>query len=88
MFESAIVDALMKVAAVGGLAGLVGSYVGSVRANLFGAALVGVIGGISAAGLLKILGVDPIASAGEGFSYLWSALGGLMLGYVISRSSR
>ncbi len=88
MLESVIVETLLKVGAAGALAGVVGSFLGSVRANLFGAALVGVIGGLSAAAVLRVLSVDPIISAGEGFSYLWAALGGAFLGFVISRSSR
>lgn len=88
MFDTPLFDALVRVGALGVLAGLIGSFIGSVRANLFGAALMGVIGAISAASVLRVIGVDPIVSAGQGFSYLWGGLGGLFLGYVVTRSSR
>lgn len=88
MLRSPLSEALFRIAATGVLAGAVGAFFGSVRANLFGGALIGAIGAVSAAVVLGILRVDPIFDAGEGFSYLWGGIGGFLLGYVVSRSTR
>ena len=88
MLRDPLLDALLKTLITGAIAGVVGAFAGSVRANLFAGALLGGIGGLSAAAVLRVLNVDPIVSAGRGFSYLWAGVGGVFLSYVVSRSSR
>lgn len=88
MLSDPVFDALLKVGIAGAIAGMAGSFAGSVRANVVASLLLGAIGGLSSAAVLRVLNVDPIISAGRGFSYLWAAVGGAFLGYVVSRSSR
>lgn len=79
-------QALAIVGAVGGIAGLIGGFVASAD-NLVGGILMGIIGGIAGSTIMKIAGAPAIASIGDGFSLLWGAVGGLILGYVVGRSS-
>jgi hypothetical protein len=79
-------QALAIVGAVGGLAGLVGGFVASAD-NLFGTVLMGIIGGIAGSTIMRIAGAPAIASIGDGFSFVWAAVGGLILGYVVCRSN-
>ena len=68
------------------IAGLLGGFLGS-KHRLFGAILLGVIGGIAAASIARIAGAGPIFDVGEGFSAIYAAVGGFLLGYVVSRST-
>jgi hypothetical protein len=79
-------QALAIVGAVGGVAGLIGGFIAS-ASNLFGAVLMGIIGGIAGSAIMKIAGAPPIASIGDGFSFVWAAAGGLILGYVVGRNN-
>jgi len=79
-------QALAICGAVGGVAGLLAGFIGNAT-NLLGAILIGIIGGIAASAILKIAGAPAIASVGDGFSLVWAAVGGLLLGYVVARSS-
>jgi uncharacterized membrane protein YeaQ/YmgE (transglycosylase-associated protein family) len=54
---------------------------------LFGAILLGIIGGIAASAIARIAGATPGFSVGEGFSAIYAAVGGFVLGYVVSRST-
>jgi hypothetical protein len=47
----------------------------------------GVIGGISFSTVMRIGGAPGIYSVGDDFSVIWSAAGGLILGYVVGRSN-
>jgi hypothetical protein len=83
---------ILRIALVGGVAGLVGGLVGSMRASLSGSFLMGAMGGVSAASIVNVAGLDPFAAnpvlrAGGGFSYAWAAIGGVLLGYVVTKSS-
>lgn len=83
---------ILRITLVGGLAGLVGGLVGSMRASLFGSFLMGAMGGVAVASIVNISGLDPFSpnpllDAGEGFSYAWAAIGGVLLGYVVTKSS-
>lgn len=78
-------EALAVIAAVGGLAGLIGGLIASAD-NLFGTLLMGIIGGISLSTVMRIGGAPGIYSVGDGFSLVWGAVGGLVLGYVVGRS--
>jgi hypothetical protein len=79
-------QALAIVGAVGGLAGLIGGFVASAN-RLLGTVLMGIIGGIAGSTIMKIAGAPAIASIGDGFSLVWAAVGGLILGYVVGRSN-
>jgi biotin transporter BioY len=47
----------------------------------------GVIGGIAGSTIMRIAGAPAFASVGDGFSVVWAAAGGLLLGYVVGRSN-
>jgi len=79
-------QALAIVGGVGAIAGLIGGFFSSAD-NLFGAALIGVIGGIAGAAIMRIANAPSIASVGDDFSVVWAAAGGLLLGYVVGRSN-
>lgn len=83
---SAVVEALFIVAIIGGIAGLIGGFLGS-KHNLIGAVLLGIIGGLSAAAVARIAGAEPLMSVGEGFSAVYAGIGGLVLGYAVGRST-
>ena len=86
MFESATLEALAIVGGVGGIAGLIGGFFAGAD-NLLGTILMGIIGGISAAAILRIAGAPPIYGVGDDFSVVWGAVGGLLLGFVVGRSN-
>lgn len=79
-------EALAIVGGVGGIAGLIGGFISSAD-SLFGAILMGIIGGIAGSTIMRIGGAPSIASVGDGFSLVWGAVGGLILGYVVGRSN-
>jgi hypothetical protein len=79
-------QALAIVGAVGGVAGLIAGFVAN-ASNLLGAILIGMIGGIAGSAIMRIAGAPAIASVGDGFSLVWAAVGGLLLGYVVGRSN-
>jgi hypothetical protein len=79
-------EALAIVGGVGGLAGLIGGFISSAN-SLFGAVLMGIIGGIAGSTIMRIAGAPSVASVGDGFSLVWAAVGGLLLGYVVGRSN-
>jgi hypothetical protein len=78
-------EALAIVGGVGGFAGLIGGFISSAN-SLFGAILMGIIGGIAGSTIMRIAGAPSVASVGDGFSLVWAAVGGLILGYVVGRS--
>jgi hypothetical protein len=87
-----IMLAVVKVAIAGGIAGVVGGLIASMRASLFGSFFMGALAGLSMASIVNISGLDPfndslILDAGAGFSYAWAALGGVFMGYVVTKSS-
>lgn len=86
--DPAVTNAILLVALVGAVAGLLGGLLASSRASIVGSTLMGAIGGISFAAIFRIVNVDPIFDAGEGFSYLYAAGGGLLLGLVVSASNK
>lgn len=86
--DQSIINAVLLVALVGAVAGLLGGLLASSRASILGSILMGAIGGIAFAAIFRIVNVDPIFDAGEGFSYLYAAGGGLLLGLVVSASNK
>jgi hypothetical protein len=79
-------QALAIVGAVGGVGGLLGGLISGAH-NLLGTILMGIIGGITAATIARIVGAPLIYEVGEGFSLVWSAIGGILLGFVVGRSN-
>lgn len=87
MFLSASTwEALAIIGGVGAIAGLIGGFLAS-SSSLLGSALIGIIGGIAGAAIMRIAGAPSIAYVGDGFSVVWGAAGGLLMGYVVGRSS-
>ncbi|HEY7469099.1 MAG TPA: hypothetical protein VIC07_06180 [Acidimicrobiia bacterium] len=84
--DASIWQALAIVGGVGAIAGLIGGFLASAD-NLFGAALIGVIGGVAGSAIMRIAGAPSIASVGDDFSVVWAAAGGLLLGYVVGRAN-
>ncbi len=79
-------QALAIIGAVGGIAGLIAGFLASAD-NLLGSVLMGIIGGIVGSTIMRIVGAPSIAYVGDNFSLVWAAAGGLLLGYVVGRSS-
>lgn len=87
--DDALVQVMIRLAALGAVTGLVGGLLASSRANLVGSIVMGVLGSLSIAAVMRIApGVKPLFEAGEGFSYLYAGIGGLLLGYVVSASNK
>ena len=84
--DASILEAMLFVGIVGGVAGLIGGFLASAD-SLAGTTLVGVIGGIAAAAIVRIAGGPPVYAVGDGFSLVWAAVGGLLLGFVVGRSN-
>jgi hypothetical protein len=75
-------------AAIGAAAfgGLVGGAMTAARRNLLVSMLIGAIVGLSVATVCRLLNVPPLLDV-EGYSLLWSFLGGLGSSYLISSST-
>jgi uncharacterized membrane protein YeaQ/YmgE (transglycosylase-associated protein family) len=87
LLDASTLTAIAVVGAVGGFAGLIAGFLASAD-NLFGAVLMGIIGGVALSAILRIAGAPSIYGVGaEGFSVVWAALGGLVLGFVVGRSN-
>ncbi len=86
--EDVVVEAVLKVAAAGAVGGLVGGLLASVRSSVIGSILMGAIGGIVAAAILRIVNVTPIVDAGQGFSYVYGLAGGVILAFSVSASNK
>ena len=84
--EASTIESMLIVGGVGAIGGLVGGFMAGAK-NLFGTILMGVIGGIAASAILRIAGAPSIYSIGDDFSLGWAAVGGLLLGFVVGRSS-
>jgi len=86
-----ITRAIIRIILAGTAAGLLGGLVGSIRSSILGSVLMGAIGGVSLAVIIRIANLDPFDAAfldaGQGFSYAWAAIGGILMGYVTTRSS-
>lgn len=87
MFNDPAVGALALIAVVGVVMGLVGGILAGAH-RLIGTMLMGAIGAVAAAAIANAGGADPLVSAGRGFSYVYGAIGGLVLSYVVGRSDR
>ena len=81
-----VVETLFIVGIIGGVFGLIGGFLGSKR-SLIGSILLGIIGGIVLSSLARIAGFDPVLPVDQGFSAIYAAVGGLVLGYVVNRST-
>ncbi|HLF61605.1 MAG TPA: hypothetical protein VI980_10540 [Acidimicrobiia bacterium] len=84
--EASTWQALAVIGVVGGVAGLIGGLIASAD-NLFGALLMGVIGGIAFSTVMRMGGAPGIYTVGDDFSVVWAAVGGLILGFVVGRSN-
>ncbi len=84
--EASTWEALAVIGGVGAIGGLIGGLVASAD-NVFGALLMGIIGGISLSAIMRIANAPGIYVVGDGFSVVWGAVGGLLLGYVVGRSN-
>ncbi len=87
-FDEVTNQAIAMIALSGAIGGLLGGLFGSKQSNLVGSILVGAIGGIALGSIMRIVNVDPIFDAGGGFSWLWSFIGGAVLGLAVSASNR
>lgn len=90
--SSELTVTIIRIAVAGALGGLLGGLLGSVRSSLIGSILIGAIGGISLAAIVRIGNVDPfgewyLLDAGLGFSYAWGVIGGFFMGYVTTKSA-
>lgn len=83
-----VVKAVLGVAAAGAVAGLIGGLFASRRAGVAGSIFMGVLGGIAGAAIARVANVEPLMPAGAGFSYVYAALGGLVLGFATSASNK
>lgn len=81
-----LIQALALVGIIGGITGLIGGFFGS-KHRLIGSILLGIIGGITASAIARIAGADPGVEVGEGFSALYAAGGGFLLGFAVGRST-
>jgi hypothetical protein len=81
-----IVETLFVVGIIGAVFGLIGGFLGAKR-SLIGSVLLGIIGGISLAAICRIAGFDPVMPLDQGFSAIYAAIGGLVLGYSVNRST-
>ena len=86
--DAATTNAILLVAVAGAVAGLVGGLLASSRANLVGSILLGAIGGITFATIPALLSIDPIVNAGQGFSYVYAAIGGALLSVAVTASNK
>ena len=84
--EASTIESMLIVGGVGALGGLLGGFLAGAN-NLFGTILMGVIGGIAAAAILRIAGAPSIYSIGDDFSLVWAAAGGFLLGFVVGKSN-
>ena len=84
--DASIWQTLAIVGGVGGVAGLIGGFIANAD-SLLGAVLMGIIGGVSGSAIMKIAGAPAISYVGDGFSIVWAAAGGLILGYVVGRAN-
>jgi hypothetical protein len=87
MFNDPAVSALALIAIVGLVVGLVGGLLAGAK-RLLGAMLMGAIGAVALAAMANAGGAPPIYTAGQGFSYVYGAVGALVLSYVVGRSDR
>jgi hypothetical protein len=53
-----------------------------------GSILLGAIGGITFATIPALLSIDPIVDAGQGFSYIYAAIGGVLLSLAVTASNK
>lgn len=87
MFNDPSIAALGLVALVGLAAGLFGGVASGAR-GLVLVMLMGAMGAVAASAVARVSGLDPIADAGNGFSFVYGVLGGLLLSYVVGRNDR
>lgn len=85
MFDNPSFQALAVIGVLGIAVGLVGGIVAGAR-QLIGSMLMGAIGAIAMAAVMKIAQFDPIIGVGAGYSYLYGAAGALVLSFVVGRS--
>lgn len=85
--EATTLETMLIIGGIGAIAGLVGGFFAGAD-SLFGAILMGIIGGIALSSILRIANAPSIYAIGDDFSVVWAAVGGLLLGYVVGRSSR
>lgn len=87
-FDSVTNQAILFIALAGAVGGFLGGLLASRRSNLIGSLLLGAIGGISFGAIMRIVNVAPLLDAGGGYSWVWSFIGGLVLGLAVAASNR
>jgi hypothetical protein len=86
LIDASTIEAFLIIGGVGAIAGLIGGFFAGAD-NLLGTVLMGIIGGISLAAILRIAGAPSIYAVGDDYSVVWGAVGGLVLGFVVGRSN-
>ena len=80
-------EALAIIGGVGAVGGLLGGVIARAD-NLLGTILMGIIGGVAVSAIFRFAGWPGIYTIGaDDFSVVWSAVGGVLLGFVVGRSS-
>lgn len=79
--------ALGIMALFGAVVGLVGGLAAGAK-SLGLVALMGAMGAVAAAAVARVSGLDPIVSIGDDYSFVYGAVGGLVLSYAVGRSDR
>ena len=87
-FDAATNQAVLFIALSGAIGGLLGGLFASRRSGILSSLLVGAVGGISLGAIMRITNVTPILDAGAGYSWLWSFIGGFILGIAVASSNR
>jgi len=88
MQDPLLIEAMIRVGVAGGIAGLIGGFIAIRSRQVLGVTLLGIIGGIAGASIARLFPGLPIGlTAGEGFSLMYAAIGGAVLGIAVGGST-
>lgn len=87
MFNDPNFTSLGIIALFGVVVGLVGGVVAGAK-SLGLVALMGAMGAVAAAAIARVAGLAPIVGIGNDYSFVYGAVGGLVLSYAVGRSDR
>lgn len=79
--------ALGVIALFGIVVGLVGGIAAGAK-SLGLVSLMGAMGAVAAAAVARVSRLDPIVGIGNDYSFVYGAIGGLILSYAVGRSDR
>ncbi len=79
--------ALGIIALFGVVMGLVGGIAAGAK-SLSLVSLIGAMGAVAAAAVARVARLDPIVGIGNDYSFVYGAVGGLILSYSVGRSDR